>query len=479
MKPILLLILLSVTLAGCGQGGGGKGGRQGPPPVPITLLTLEKGELAERVSLLGESRSQADAAIKTQTEGVVSQLLVDVGDEIVAGQDVAYLDGLEQRLALAEADARLAEARSRLSELQNGTRSQVLQQRRAETRASHALQREAETDLKAVRDLAPQLIKQVEGDFQAARAAEKNAQDEYKRTQELVKQGALSARELVRVESAWEQAKGELLRAERALAVQKVSNERDEAGAVAALERARAESAKSEAVLDESLEGPRDEVVAAQAEIVAALEAARERAALEYQRASVKAPSSGTVRQRMAAVGERLDIGDTLFQVAGEDVALYFDAPESVHGKVETGQTVLLESEGSTEPIPAKVVAVARAVDPNSRRQSFRVEAPEGALLPGEAVRGTLLIPLKGDYLTVHRDALVDKGDRWVVYTVDGENKAVEQKVDYLLGVDETVAISSPKLKAGESVVGRGAPGLYPGATVMLPQASPTPGSTP
>ena len=90
--------------------------------MPITLLTLEKGELSERVALLGESRSQADAAIKTQTEGVVSQLLVDVGDTIEAGQDVAFLDGLEQRIALAEADARLAEARSRLNELQNGSR---------------------------------------------------------------------------------------------------------------------------------------------------------------------------------------------------------------------------------------------------------------------------------------------------------------------------------------------------------------------
>ena len=96
--------------------------------MPITLLTLEKGELSERVALLGESRSQTDAAIKTQTEGVVSQLLVDVGDNIVAGQDVAVLDGLDQRIALAQADARLAEARSRLDELQNGTRSQVLQQ---------------------------------------------------------------------------------------------------------------------------------------------------------------------------------------------------------------------------------------------------------------------------------------------------------------------------------------------------------------
>ena len=62
---------------------------------------------------------------------------------------------------------------------------------------------------------------------------------------------------------------------------------------------------------------------------------------------------------------------------------------------------------------------------------------------------------------------------------MDSENKAVEQKVDYLAGVDETVAIASPNLKLGQSVVGRGAPGLYPGATVMLPQASPTPSATP
>lgn len=479
VKAILVFICgLTVLLAGCGPGQQG-GGRNGPPPVPVTLLTLEKESLSERISLLGESRSQADGAINTQTAGVVSQLLVDVGDPVFAGQDVAYLDGIEQRIALAEAEARLAEASSRLSELENGTRPEVLSQRRSENRASTASEREAEIRLKAVRRLAPQLQKQAEGDYAAARAAEKNARDEYNRTQELVKQGALSAREMVRVESAWEQAKGELLRAEQAVAVQQVNNQRDEAAALAALERARADSARTEAVLQESLEGPRSEEIQAQRGVVAALQAARERAALEYQRSSIKAQTSGTIRRRLASVGERLEVGDTLFQLAGQDVGLYFDAPETVQGKVEPGQTVLLQSEDNREPVEGKVVAVAQGVDPNSRRQSFRVEVPEGTTLPGAAVRGTLLIPVKGDYLTVHRDALVDKGNRWVVYTVDNENKAVEKKVDYLAGVDETVAISAPELKEGDSVVGRGAPGLYPGASVMLPQASPTPGKTP
>jgi HlyD family secretion protein len=475
---MLIICGLTALVAGCGSGQ--QGGRQGPPPVPITLLTLEKGDLSERVSLLGESRSQSDGAIKTQTEGVISQLLVDVGDPVTAGEAVAYLDGIEQRIALAEADAQVSEARSRLSELQNGTRPEVLTQRRSENRASSAQQREAEIRLKAVRELGPQLLRQVEGDYRAAKASEKNARDEYKRTQELVKQGALSARELVRIESLWERAKGEFVRAERAVVVQRVNNERDEASAQAALERARADSARSEAVLQESLEGPRHEVIASQREVVAALTAARDRAELEHQRTIVRAQSSGTIRKRVASVGERLDVGDAIFQLAGKSVELYFDAPETVHGRVEPGQTVLLQTESSPEPLEGEVLAVAQAVDPDSRRQSFRVKAPEGALLPGAAVRGTLLIPVKGEYLTVHRDALVDKGGRWVVYTVDTEeNKALEQEVDYLAGVDETVAVSSPNLKAGESVVGRGAPGLYPGAPVMLPKASPTPGNTP
>jgi HlyD family secretion protein len=474
----LLLCGLTALLAGCGPGGP-PGGRQGPPPVPVTLLTLEKTELSERVSLLGESRSQSDASIRTETAGVVSNLLVDVGDEVTAGQAVANLDGIEQRISLAEADARLAEARSRLSELENGTRSEVLTQRRSESRASSAQVREAEVRLKAVRELGPQLQRQVEGDYQVAKASERNAGDEFKRTQELVKQGALSARELVRIESLWERAKGELVRAERAVIVQKLNNERDEAAAQAALERARADSAGAQAVLQESLEGPRREVIASQREIVAALTAARERANLEYERTIIRAQSPGTIRKRIAAVGDRLDVGDPIFQLAGDQVEFYFDAPESIRGKVEPGQTVLLQTEGRSEPLRGEVLAVAQAVDPESRRQSFRVKAPEGGLLSGSAVRGTLLIPVKGDYLTVHRDALVDKGDRWVVYTVDKEDKAVEQKVDYLAGVDETVALSSPNLKVGESVVGRGAPGLYPGASVMLPQPSATPSATP
>ena len=473
-----LLVALVCVTSGCGLFGGQAGGHGGPPPVPVTLIPLEKTELAERIALIGESRSQADGTIKSLVPGVVSRLLVDVGDQVEIGQEVAALDGVEQRIALAEAEARLAEGQSRLDEYLNGTRPTVLRQRESELRAAQARLAEAEAGLKATRALSPRRLKQAEGDFRAAQARERNAADEYRRTQELVKRGALSSRELVRVQTAWDQAKGELLRAEQALSAQGTTNQRDEAAAVSAVEMARAEVARYQAQLAESREGPRTEVIAAQREVVEALKAARDRALVDFQRTFIKSPTGGTIKSRVAAVGDRLAEGDPVFELGGRQVEFYFDAPESVRGKVRAGQTVLLGDNGE---VKGTVVAVAQAADTESRRQSLRVKAGSNQFLPGASVKGTLLIPVKGDYLVTHRDALVDKRGRWVVFTLSDENKAIEHTVDLVATVGEQAAIRSSELTPKNRIVGRGAPGLYPDAVAIppAPETTPTPGATP
>lgn len=468
---VIFAILLST---GCGEK---KGGQGGPPPVPVSFVELTQEQLAERVTLLGESRSDADGAVNSLTNGVVSRLLVDVGDEVVAGEEVAYLDGVEQRIALAEAEARLAEGQAKLNEYLNGTRPSVLRQRESETKAAQARLREAENRLKAVRQSAPNLVKQVEGDYRAAKAAEEDAADNFRRTQELVNQGALSERDLVSVRAARDRAKGELLRAEQARDVQATNNERDLADAEAAVEMARAEVARYQALLAESREGVRAEVVDAQREVVAALRAARDRAEVDYQRTIVKANSRGTIKSRVASVGDRLEAGDPVFELGGRDVEFYFEVPEGARGKVKAGQTVLL----GPDEIEGKVAGVAQAVNKESRRQSIRVTTSNESFLPGEAVSAVLLLPVQGDYLVTKRDALVDKKGQWVLFTVGPENKAEQHNVDLVAGVGEKVAVRTSELKADTEIVGRGAPGLYPGATVVppKPQDTPTPGASP
>lgn len=474
-KSLAFLMAVVLLLSGCESKAQERGGHQGPPPVPVTLTPLKKEALSREVSLLGEVRSKSDASLKTLTSGVVSQLLVDVGSEIYAGQEVAYLDGVEQRIALAEAEARLAGGRSRLDELLNGTRLSVLHQHEAETRAAAARVAEAQATLEAVKTLGPQLVEQVAGDHAIAEAAEKSAADDFRRTQELVKNGALSSRELVRAQTSWDSAKGSLLRAEQARTVQKATNARDLANAQASLEVARAEEARSEASLSESREGARPEVIRAQREVVSALTAARDRATVEYSRTTVRAQSAGVVRERVAAVGDRLAAGASVFELSGRETELLFEVPENVQGQVKTGQTVLIAVEGSESPAEVKVLGVAQGLSQESRRQAIRVATPpQSRFLPGSVVQGTLLIEVEGDYQTTKRDALVDKKGRWAVFTVDGEGKAVEHTVTLLASVEERVAITGVDLKGSFQVVGRGAQALYPGAVVRLPEPAPT-----
>jgi len=459
---------------------GGAQQQQGMPPIPVTLLTLSDEPFYERVSLLGEARSSTDASVAAEAPGVVSQLMADVGDQVKAGQALAYLDGVEQRIALAQAESRLAEARSRLDELLNGTRSAVLEQRRAEYRSAVAQTQEALSNLERVKALAPQVVRQVEGDYQSAKAAEESARDNLRRTEELVKQGALSERELVRVRSEWEQARGAFLRAEQARSVTEVENRRDLLQAEAQLEAARAEEARTKAVLEEAQEGPRRETIEAQRSVVNALEAARDQEKVDLERATIRTKADGTIRTREVSVGDRVEVGDTLFMLSGSNVEVYFDVPESFAGKVEPGQTVLIGGQTREGSLQGEVVAVAQAFDSSTRRQSIRVSLPPNSkILAGAAVRGVLLIPAAPGALSVNRDALVKKEGGWTIYTLDSENKAVAHQVDLLASAEERVAIAAPDLNAGTQVVGRGAPGLFPGASVRLPEPDPSGSPTP
>lgn len=470
LLPGLLALAWALCLLGCGAESGG-GGYQAAP-IPVMLTELKDEDFSESVELLGEVRSNSDAAIRSEVSGVISELLVDVGDSVKKDQVVAILDGSEQQLMAAEAEARLAEGRSRLDELQNAARPEVLAQREAEVRAARAREKEAEAQLSAARRLAPQLLAQREAEHQAALAAEKDAADQYRRTQGLVRQGAQAERELISVRTTWERARADLARAQQALSAQQTTNQRDELAAVSQLEAARAGTLNAVAMLEESQRGARREVVEAQRGVVAALAASRDRAALNYARTEVRSAVAGTVRERLLSRGDRVEAGTAVLNVSGGDVELYFEVPEGMLGKVKPGQTVLVTFPAGEKDQKAEVVGVSSAADPRTRRQSIRVAYKGEDALAGSSVRGTLLIPVEGDYLVMDRDALVQREGQWLVYSIDKENKAVEHQVTLVAERGQTVAVSGLKeLGEGGKVVGRGSPGMSQGALVALPEA--------
>jgi HlyD family secretion protein len=324
---------------------------------------------------------------------------------------IAKLNDADQQLALAEAQARLAQERSELAELEVGTRSEIIAQHRAELRAAQAREREAQQNLA--------------------------------RYQELVAAGAIS---------------------EKALLEEK-----------AAVDATRADRFKVQATLAEATAGPTREVIAAQQASVAAAESAVRQAQLALARTQITAPTGGIVRSREISTGDLVERGDPVLTLVGSnELDIFLELPEQLSGEVTPGVPVELTARALPNwKQRATISGVVPAANAASRRQMVRVQLsnPPQKLLPKMAIAGELQFQVDPSSFVVPRDALVQRDESWRVYTV-AEGKAVEVPVKLVVDMGGTMAISSQQLQNGQPVVVRGGEALMHGAPVQIVEQS-------
>lgn len=413
-----LWLLVILVMAGVGMGGWRSltatdrqperaSSKSTPPPRPVTLTTLTTGEGFSRTQLLGEVAASQKATIRAQTSGVIQQVLVQAGDRIVVGTPLFRLDDADQRLALAEAQARLAQERSNLARLEVGTRSEIITQRQAAVQSAHAREQEAVDNLQ--------------------------------RTTELVKEGALSQRLLVEARTAVDTAKGQRLAAEAALA--------------------------------EAKAGPIREEIQAQQANVAVAQSAVNQARLALQRTQITATTAGVVESRTVSVGDYVRTADPLITlVSGDRLDVFLGLPEALSGKIAPGVKVRLTARALPQwQGQATITGVVPATDATSRRQRVRLRLanPPTGLLPGMAVTGSLEVPVNTPGFVVSRDALTQRQNQWMVFTVV-EGQAKQINVDLVADMGEQVAIASDQLRGGEELVLQGGDGLTDGAAVKV-----------
>lgn len=104
-----------LLLAGCGDGqeDASNKGR------PVSMVTVEAGKLASDVRLSGEIQAEVNVAIAFRIGGKVSELTVNVGDQVGAGQVIARLNSTIERNTLAAAKAALEAARGEVETTRN------------------------------------------------------------------------------------------------------------------------------------------------------------------------------------------------------------------------------------------------------------------------------------------------------------------------------------------------------------------------
>ena len=380
---------------------------QAPPPRPVEVVSLRRGNGTRRIQLLGQVESPQRATIRAQTGGVITQVLKQAGDRVTPGMTIAVLDDADQRLALSQAQAQLAQQRNNLARLEVGTRPEIIAQRQAAVRS--------------------------------AKAREQEAIDNLQRQSELVKEGAIAERVLVEARTTVDDRRGERLSAEAELA--------------------------------EAQAGPTREEIEAQRASMAAATAAVNQAKLALERTKIKASSGGVVLERQVSPGDYVESADEILTlVAGERLDIFLELPENLSGRVASGSRVVLTARALPQwRGNATITGVVPSAETASRRQRVRVRLdnpPEG-LLPGMAISANLELPGNTPGFVVSRDALTRRQNQWFVFSVEN-GKARQFEVEMVADMGENVAISSTnnELQAGQPIVLQGGDGLRDGAAV-------------
>jgi membrane fusion protein (multidrug efflux system) len=236
--------------------------------------------------------------------GPVKEVLVDETQTVRRGDVLVRLDDTDARLALARAEANLAETERRVRGI-------------------------VATDFNLGAQISARVADQARAaaNTTAAEAGLTKAKVELERRRALVASGSVSGDELTEAQNAFSTSEANLAAAKAA-----------QAGAAANRNAAiGAHDANSALIADTSVES--------NPEVVAAL-AARDQAQVDLDRTVIRAPIDGVITRRQVQVGQRVQPGATLMAVTPVQQA-YVDAnfKEVQLAKVRPGQPVKLEAD--------------------------------------------------------------------------------------------------------------------------------------
>ena len=116
---------LALTLSACSQqnasnkgGGGARGGGRGQrgngQPVDVRTAPVQRISVQRSVELSGTLISPDQARVSSEVAGIVRDVLVEIGQEVNAGQELVRLDTTELNLALQRAESSLRQTEAQL-----------------------------------------------------------------------------------------------------------------------------------------------------------------------------------------------------------------------------------------------------------------------------------------------------------------------------------------------------------------------------
>ena len=189
----------------------------------------------------------------------------------------------------------------------------------------------------------------------------------------------------------------------------------------------------------------------------------------QIQRATVTAPFSGVITERLVRAGSDVNRSDLLLKILDtEQLEVRLYVPIKYLAYVRKGHGLDISANGQL--INTEVTSLIPSADPKSQTFEVRINIPSHlneSWASGQLVKVTVPIQASSRSLTVHRDALILRKDGTYVVKIDAENTVHRLPVVVGNGTFERVSIEG-ELKDGDKVAIRGAERLNEGQKVIV-----------
>lgn len=193
---------------------------------------------------------------------------------------------------------------------------------------------------------------------------------------------------------------------------------------------------------------------------------ARDRARLDLDRATVRAPFAGIIAERVQQAGEFVASGAPLLRLVNDrELEVVARAPLDSADTVAAGARVLLvDGDRKTSGTVRAVIPVG---DERSRMVELRIALADRSLRVGAPVRVEIAPRNLKSVVTVPRDAVILRQGANYVMRVRADNTAERVAVNLGPGRDNQVQIGG-MVRAGDRVIVRGGERLEPGQVVKV-----------
>lgn len=392
-----------------------------PASQTVTVAEVTTTDINSTLNASGTVIAYERIPVMSQAAGLqITDILVERGDYVDRAQVLARLNNRVLSAEKLEAQGAVAQAKARLSELQAGSRSEEIA--RAESRVANA--RSAVT--------------QTESDLELV-------QKRVERNQTLQAEGAISRDRL-----------DEILNQERV--------------AKSALTGAKANFNEARQELAQLRAGSRPETIAqARAELT---QAQGRLQAIEAQLAetTITAPTAGIIADREAKVGQITSNSEMLFTIIQDGrLELRLQIPETLIGKIQPGQSVLITSNNRNIKLTGKVRQIDPAIDDSSRQATVRVDLPQGTnLKPGMFLQAAINTDTNQGQAVPIEALLPQSSNKAIAFVVQADNTVKAQKVTMGEILSEQQVEVVEGLQPGDRIVLKGAAYLKDGDRVAV-----------